>query len=145
MIRALADAGVTILLTTQYLDEADQLAARIAVIDHGRKIAEGTSRELKAQTGSGFLRVALADRSRLAEATAILEKALSQQVHASVEGAELSAMAGSARGASEAIEKLTAAGIELTDFSMGQPSLDDVFFALTGKAGETQEAEEGTR
>ena len=60
-IRGLADSGVTILLTTQYLEEADQLAARIAVIDHGRKIAEGTSRELKAATGSGFLHVALAD------------------------------------------------------------------------------------
>ena len=61
MIRALASSGVTILLTTQYLDEADQLAARIAVIDHGKKIAEGTSRELKVATGSGFLHVALAD------------------------------------------------------------------------------------
>ena len=68
MIRGLADSGVTILLTTQYLDEADQLAARIAVIDHGRKIAEGTSRELKAATGSGFLHVALADPARLDEA-----------------------------------------------------------------------------
>ena len=68
MIRALADSGVTILLTTQYLEEADQLAARIAVIDHGRKIAEGTSRELKAATGSGFLHVALADPGRLDEA-----------------------------------------------------------------------------
>ena len=68
MIRDLADSGVTILLTTQYLEEADQLAARIAVIDHGRKIAEGTSRELKAATGSGFLHVALADPARLDEA-----------------------------------------------------------------------------
>ena len=64
MIRELADSGVTILLTTQYLEEADQLAARIAVIDKGKKIAEGTSRELKAATGSGFLHVALADAGR---------------------------------------------------------------------------------
>ena len=68
MIRGLAESGVTILLTTQYLEEADQLAARIAVIDHGRKIAEGTSRELKAATGSGVLHVALADPARLDEA-----------------------------------------------------------------------------
>ena len=73
MIRALADSGVTILLTTQYLEEADQLAARIAVIDHGKKIAEGTSRELKAATGSGFLHVALADPARLDEAARLLE------------------------------------------------------------------------
>ena len=68
MIRALAGSGVTILLTTQYLEEADQLAARIAVIDKGKKIAEGTSRELKAATGSGFLHVALADPAQIDEA-----------------------------------------------------------------------------
>ena len=69
MIRSLADAGVTILLTTQYLEEADQLAARIIVIDHGKKIAEGTSRELKAATGSGFLHLTLVEPSRIGEAT----------------------------------------------------------------------------
>ena len=79
MIRALADSGVTILLTTQYLDEADQLAARIAVIDKGKKIAEGTSRELKAATGSGFLHVALADPARLDEAATLLESASRRQ------------------------------------------------------------------
>jgi ABC-2 type transport system ATP-binding protein len=76
MIRALAGSGVTILLTTQYLDEADQLAARIAVIDKGKKIAEGTSRELKAATGSGFLHVALADPARIDEAHKLLEQHL---------------------------------------------------------------------
>ena len=76
MIRELAESGVTILLTTQYLDEADQLAARIAVIDQGKKIAEGTSRELKAATGSGFLHVALADPAQLDEAARILESHL---------------------------------------------------------------------
>ena len=133
MIRGLAESGVTILLTTQYLEEADQLAARIAVIDHGRKIAEGTSRELKAATGSGFLHVALADPVTLDAASALLEQRLGRAVQRSTEGAELSVLADTAREANEALAALVAAGIELSDFSMGQPSLDEVFFALTGQ------------
>ncbi|MDQ2633315.1 MAG: ATP-binding cassette domain-containing protein, partial [Pseudomonadota bacterium] len=136
MIRGLAESGVTILLTTQYLDEADQLAARIAVIDHGRKIAEGTSRELKAATGSGFLHVSLADPARLDEATVILERRLGQPVQRSTEGAELSVLGGTAKEANEALAELIAGGIELADFSMGQPSLEEVFFALTGQPAE---------
>src|SRR5688572_12889366 len=97
MIRALAGSGVTVLLTTQYLDEADQLAARIAVIDHGRKIAEGTSRELKVATGSGFLHVALMDPARLDEAAAILEARLGATVQRGVEGAMLSVVAKTSR------------------------------------------------
>jgi ABC-2 type transport system ATP-binding protein len=135
MIRGLADSGVTILLTTQYLEEADQLAARIAVIDHGRKIAEGTSRELKAETGSGFLHVALADPARLEEAAGILERQLGHAVQRSTEGAQLCIPAGTAKAANEALAVLVAGGIELSDFSMGQPSLDEVFFALTGRPG----------
>ena len=135
MIRTLAESGVTILLTTQYLDEADQLAARIAVIDHGRKIAEGTSRELKKATGSGFLHVALADPERLDEAARVLERHLGGSVQRSVEGARLSIMAGTPRDANEALRGLIDGGIELADFSMGSPSLDEVFFALTGGSG----------
>lgn len=135
MIRALAGSGVTILLTTQYLEEADQLAARIAVIDKGRKIAEGTSRELKAATGSGFLHVALAHRARLDDARKILEAQLAAQVQRSPEGAQLSVMAGTPEAASRAIAALIAAGIELADFSMGSPSLEEVFFALTDGSG----------
>jgi ABC-2 type transport system ATP-binding protein len=142
MIRGLAESGVTILLTTQYLEEADQLAARIAVIDHGRKIAEGTSRELKAATGSGFLHVAVADRARLDEAAGILEERLGHPVQRSTEGAELSIMAGTAEAANDALAALVAAGIELSDFSMGQPSLEEVFFALTGKPGPGESRQE---
>ncbi len=136
MIRELADAGVTILLTTQYLDEADQLAARIAVIDNGRKIAEGTSRELKAATGAGFLHVALADPRRAGEAAAILARVLGEGVQTSAEGGELTVRAGSAQAANRGVEALLEAGIEPSDFSLGQPSLDTVFFALTGHAAE---------
>ena len=133
MIRQLAGSGVTILLTTQYLDEADQLAARIAVIDHGKKIAEGTSRELKAATGSGFLHVAVADPARLDEAAALLEQRLGATVQRSVEGATLSVAAKTPKDASLGLSALLDAGITLDDFSMGSPSLDEVFFSLTGK------------
>jgi ABC-2 type transport system ATP-binding protein len=133
MIRDLAGSGVTVLLTTQYLDEADQLAARIAVIDHGRKIAEGTSRELKAATGSGFLHVAVADPSRADEGARILEAHLGGSVQRrAAEGAELAIMAGTPKAANEAIGALIAAGIEIDDFKMASPSLEEVFFALTG-------------
>jgi ABC-2 type transport system ATP-binding protein len=142
MIRALADSGVTILLTTQYLEEADQLAARIAVIDKGKKIAEGTSRELKAATGSGFLHVALAEPGRLAEAQRLLEQHLGGEVHRSPEGTQLSIMAGSAEAANRAIGTLIAEGIELADFSMGSPSLEEVFFALTGGGGRLAKTKE---
>ncbi len=133
LIRRLAESGVTVLLTTQYLEEADQLARRIAVVNHGRKIAEGTSRELKAATGSGFLHVALADAGRLAAAAAILEARLGARVQPGAEGARLSVKAESAEAAAAALSALTAAGVELADFSMGTPSLEEVFFALTGQ------------
>jgi ABC-2 type transport system ATP-binding protein len=132
MIRELAESGVTILLTTQYLEEADQLAARIAVIDKGKKIAEGTSRELKAATGSGFLHVALADRTQADAAAKILQSHLSASVQRGSEDAELSIMAGTPKAANEALAALIAAGIEVADFKMGSPSLEEVFFALTG-------------
>jgi ABC-2 type transport system ATP-binding protein len=132
MIRDLAESGVTILLTTQYLEEADQLAARIAVIDKGKKIAEGTSRELKAATGSGFLHVVLADPSRATEAAKLLETALGCDAQRSTEGAEIWIKADSPKVANEAVAALITANIELADFRMGSPSLEEVFFALTG-------------
>lgn len=135
MIRQLAQSGVTVLLTTQYLEEADQLAQRIAVIDHGRKIAEGTSRELKAATGSGVLHVALADPAGLDRASALLEERLGAPVQHSPEGARLSVMARTPEAANAALSALIADGIAMEDFAMGAPSLEEVFFALTGGAG----------
>ena len=136
MIRGLAASGVTILLTTQYLDEADQLADRIAVIDRGRKIAEGTSRELKVATGAGMLHVALVDPARLDEAARVLEQRLGSPVQRGVEGGRLAVACVSADAASAAVGALIAAGIEPSDFSMGSPSLEEVFLALTGKGTE---------
>ena len=132
MIRALADSGVTILLTTQYMEEADQLATRIVVIDHGRKIAEGTSRELKNATGSG-LRCMLC--WQIPRASTKLPGCLTHTwplPKRNAEGAELSIAAATPQIANEALAVLIGAGIELASFAMGSPSLDEVFFALTG-------------
>jgi ABC-2 type transport system ATP-binding protein len=139
MIRGLADSGVTILLTTQYLDEADQLAARITVIDHGRKIAEGTSRELKSATGSGFLHITVADPARIDEAAEMLAHHLGASVQRSAEGGSLSVMARTPAAANDIIAKLLAEGINVADFAMGSPSLEEVFFALTGRAAEMKD------
>ncbi|MEJ1121270.1 ATP-binding cassette domain-containing protein [Phyllobacterium sp. CCNWLW109] len=138
MIRSLSEAGVTILLTTQYLEEADQLAARIAVINHGKKIAEGTSRELKAATGSGFLHLTLVEHSRIDEAEQVLEEITGNKPQRSSEGAALSLMIDTPQNANRALAALIKADIELADFSMGAPSLDEVFFALTGQITEPQ-------
>ncbi|MGD9614018.1 MAG: ATP-binding cassette domain-containing protein [Alphaproteobacteria bacterium] len=132
MIRALAQEGVTILLTTQYLEEADQLADRIAVINRGCKIAEGSSRELKSAIGSGFLHVVVADPARLDDAARLLERSLGGSTHRNAEGAELSIVARRPEEANAALGALLAEGIELSSFAMGSPSLEEVFFALTG-------------
>lgn len=141
LIRQLAESGVTILLTTQYLEEADQLARRIAVIDHGRKIAEGTSRELKAEVGAGFLSVALADPSRLDAAAALLADSLGHEVNRNAEDTHLSVMVDTPAAANAALSALIEAGFEVTDFEMGAPSLEEVFFALTGRPADDTEGD----
>jgi ABC-2 type transport system ATP-binding protein len=145
MIRSLAAHGATILLTTQYLEEADQLAERIAVIDKGKKIAEGTSRELKAATGSGFLHVALADPERVEEAASLLEARLGVTVQRNADGAVLSASAKTAEAATEAIKAMLDAGLPVADFSMGSPSLEEVFFALTSEGSRRDRQVEANR
>jgi ABC-2 type transport system ATP-binding protein len=143
IIRALVADGTTVLLTTQYLDEADQLADRIAVIDHGRVIAEGTTGELKASVGSGALHVRLVDPTQRAEAQRLLHEALATSVLLEPEPVALSARIdtdGSEQAltfmVSDALAALGRADIAVSDFSLGQPSLDEVFLALTGHHAE---------
>ena len=140
IIRALVAQGTTVLLCTQYLDEADQLAERIAVIDQGRVIAEGTPAQLKASVGQGALHVRLLEPSQRDEAARVVERVLDAQVHLDADPAALSVPVADAGRASEAVAELTGAGIGLADFSLGQPSLDEVFLALTGHTAEEAEA-----
>jgi daunorubicin/doxorubicin transport system ATP-binding protein len=143
IIRALVAEGTTILLCTQYLDEADQLAEGIAVIDHGRVIAEGTPGQLKASVGSGSLHVRLLDPEQRPEAERLLERAL-DAVHLEADPAALSAACADADRAAEAVAELTRSGVRIADFSLGQPSLDEVFLALTGHPAEEQDGDEAT-
>jgi ABC-2 type transport system ATP-binding protein len=136
IIRALADAGTTVLLCTQYLDEADQLADGIAVIDQGKVIAEGTPAQLKSSVGSGTLRIRLLDPEQRQIAAPIVGSAFSCEVHLEADPAALSAPCGSADQAAEVVGELSRQGIEVANFSLGQPSLDEVFLALTGHTAE---------
>ncbi len=143
IIRAVVAHGTTVLLTTQYLDEADRLASRIAVIDRGTVIAEGTPGQLKSSVGAGSVHVRLRDPAERAAAAEILASALGSEVQLDADPVALGARAaghGSERGAAEqaavALAALAAAGIVVDDFALGQPSLDEVFLALTDKPAE---------
>jgi ABC-2 type transport system ATP-binding protein len=136
IVRTLAAGGTTVLLTTQYLDEADQLAARIAVIDHGRVIAEGTPSELKASVGSGALHVRLRAPEQRPEAELVLSQTLGISVHLESDPAALSARVSDPERVAHALAELYRAGVAVTDFALGQPSLDEVFLALTGHPAE---------
>jgi ABC-2 type transport system ATP-binding protein len=132
IVRALVADGTTVLLTTQYLEEADQLADRVAVIDHGRVIAEGTPGQLKASVGAGALQVRLRDPGRRVDAERLLGQALGVPVHPEADPAALSARVADPGRAVDALAGLTGAGIPVASFALGQPSLDQVFLALTG-------------
>jgi ABC-2 type transport system ATP-binding protein len=135
LVRQIAADGTTVVLTTQYLEEADRLAERLAVIDHGKVIAEGTSRDLKASVGSTALHFHLAREEQLVEAKALVSRLLSDGVLPSTEPLAFSIKVADVSKAADILSALSNARIELSDFSMGAPSLDDVFFALTGRAG----------
>jgi ABC-2 type transport system ATP-binding protein len=148
MVRRLAGEGTTVLLTTQYLDEADRLCGSIAVIDHGTVIAEGTPGDLKASVGSGVLHVRLTEPRDRDRARQILELALGVTVHPDPDPVALTARVSTGaegQAASDAIAQgmiqLSRAGITVTTFALGQPSLDEVFLALTGRATANAESE----
>lgn len=141
IIRALADGGATILLCTQYLEEADRLAEGIAVIDQGKVIAEGTPAQLKSSVGSGALHVRLLDPGQRPDAERVLEREVGS-VHLEADPAALSTACPDADRAGRALAELNSAGIGVAEFSLGQPSLDEVFLALTGHTAEEQESEE---
>ncbi|HTU80287.1 MAG TPA: ATP-binding cassette domain-containing protein [Solirubrobacteraceae bacterium] len=131
VIRELVADGVTLLLTTQYLDEADELADRIVVIDHGRVIAGGTAGELKAQTGGARLELTLSEPSPAASEA--LGAFAAGAVHVSHDRRRVRAQVNGAPGlATTVVRALDAAGVSVDDVQVHQPSLDDVFFALTG-------------
>ncbi|WP_073222743.1 ATP-binding cassette domain-containing protein [Streptomyces sp. NBRC 110465] len=142
IVRAVVAHGTTVLLTTQYLDEADQLAARIAVIDHGKVIAEGTKGELKASVGAGTVHLRLRNADQRAEAQHVLARALNADVQPDADPVALTARVdgqsteqGAAEHAGRALAELARCGITVDNFSLGQPSLDEVFLALTDKKG----------
>ena len=136
IVRVLVASGTTVLLTTQYLDEADQLAGRIAIIDHGRVIAEGTSGELKALVGSGTLHVRVLDPERRADAASILSTVLDEPVQLAPDPVALSARTDDPERVAHVLTELSTAGIAVGEFALGQPSLDEVFLALTGHPAE---------
>jgi ABC-2 type transport system ATP-binding protein len=134
-IQALVSKGTTVLLTTQYLDEADYLADRIAVIDRGQLIAEGTADALKAQVGGDRLEIRLEDPSRCEQALTMLRPLAGGS--ASLDDGVLGLPLRERRGAiADAVRRLDEAGVGIDDIAVRRPTLDDVFLRLTGHAAE---------
>jgi ABC-2 type transport system ATP-binding protein len=141
IIRSLAADGTTLLLTTQYLDEADELANEIVVIDHGLVIAAGTSEELKGRVGGDVVEFNVPDRGRIDDATAAITKIGESEPSADLETGMVSLRVGShgSDALVEVVRSLDAVGVVTRGLTLRRPSLDDVFLALTGHAAEEDE------
>jgi ABC-2 type transport system ATP-binding protein len=140
VIDGLVADGTTLLLTTQYLEEADRLADRIAVLDHGRVIAEGTAADLKARVGTTIARVELADRRSTSAAAAALSPVGPTTI--GVDGISVDVAINGRRVLLEIARRLDDAHIDPTDVSVREPTLDDVFLTLTGRPHEPGEPAE---
>jgi ABC-2 type transport system ATP-binding protein len=143
VIRDLVRGGTTLLLTTQYLDEADELADEIVVIDTGRVIAAGTAEELKGRIGGDVLQFTVPERSRIAAAAEAVAPISDAQPTTDAETGQVSLRVGGGGSGAlvDAVRRLDAAGVETNDLALRRPSLDDVFLSLTGHAAE-EETEE---
>jgi ABC-2 type transport system ATP-binding protein len=137
LIAELARGGTTVLMTTQYLEEADRLADDIVVIDHGRAIATGTALQLKQQVGGERLEVRIADAATLPAARAVLGAIGQGDVHVEADGQQVSVPVASHDGVlTHAIRELDRAGVRVDDIGFRRPTLDEVFLSLTGRPAE---------
>ncbi|KAA1415261.1 ATP-binding cassette domain-containing protein [Nocardioides humilatus] len=140
-IRELVAQGSTILLTTQYLDEADQLADRIAVIDRGRKVAEGTADELKASVGNSTLQLRLEDRDDTTRAAAVVARVLGEHPVLTPESGGLNIALADANRAADVLIALRESAISISTAAVQQPTLDEVFLAITGHHSDNETEE----
>ncbi|HEX7096647.1 MAG TPA: ATP-binding cassette domain-containing protein [Acidimicrobiales bacterium] len=145
VINELVKSGTTLLLTTQYLEEADQLADEIVVVDHGRIIARGTADELKTQVGGEQLSIVVATNDQLGTAVAVLRAVGRGEPIVDTHARRVTVAANGVPALSEAVRRLDAQAIEVLDIGLSRPSLDDVFLALTGHKAEEDETEEASR
>jgi ABC-2 type transport system ATP-binding protein len=146
LIQDLVAGGTTLLLTTQYLEEADHLAHQICVMDHGKVIARGTSDELKAQVGGERIEIVVHQRDQIAPAQLVLGRLAKGELSLDEHTRRITApVAGGAKLLAEVIRELDENGIEIDDIALRRPTLDDVFIALTGHHAEFGDESEETK